>query len=288
MTTNSTNELDILIDCLVTSIADTTGQAINDKLADLVNLQGVDLNALTAQVAALNAALASNTEGDQLTAQAILAQLAALDSRLDSVEALTPVVASLQTAVAGLQAGLAAEVLARQQSDDALQASITALTAQIDTLSQQVSTVVNNPGGEGCDCAALNAAIAAHATALAGLEASDAAQQTLLTALAGRIEALEVSAAGIAAAQAAATAAATAAAAAAASAAAAQAAATNAQAEVDTLEGVVAGNAAAQATLNDTFVTKAMVSAVDCVVHGATFHNVLRGKMGLALGQAGG
>ena len=288
MTTSSTNQFDILIDCLVTSIADSTGEASTDKLADLVNLQGIDLNALQAQVAALNAALASNTSGDQLTAQSILSQLGALDSRLDSSEAVIPQLGTLAAAVSALQAGLAAEQARAEAAEAGLQAAIDAHQAAIDSLSASIVAIQNGGNQEACDCAALTAAIAAQATAIAGLEASDAAQSVQLAALATRVEALEVAAAGIAQAQAAAQAAAAAAAAAAASAAAAQAAAAGAQAEVDALEAVVAANAASQSTINNTFVTKVEISGVDCAVHGATYRNVLRGKMGLALGQSNG
>jgi hypothetical protein len=50
----------------------------------------------------------------------------------------------------------------------------------------------------------------------------------------------------------------------------------------------VAANAAGQSVINNTFITKVEVGNVNCADHGVTFRNVLRGKMGLALGQSNG
>lgn len=280
------NDLTVLINCLASTFGDEVGQALNEKIDNLVAMQDIDINALQAQLAALNAALASNTEGDTLTAQSILAQLAALDSRLDVLESATAV-AQLQAAVAALQASAAAEAAARAAADAQLQSNIDSIQTALDSLVQQVTTIQNNQtGNPECDCVALNAAIAEQATAIANLQGVDAAQAAQIAALQATVQSLSTNSAAIAAAQAAADAAAAAAAQAAASAAAAQATATAAGTAAATAQATAdAAAAAAAGAVTNINNLKIEIQNVDCAVVGNSFRQALRGRL---FGQAGG
>jgi chromosome segregation ATPase len=181
------------LECLIEGIGQQTGEAIRTEINNLLAMPNVDLSALQAAIAAIQSLLDSDpsTEGFQ-TGQNIITQLVALGNRLDALENST-VVAQLQVLVGNINTALAAEVADRIAGDDALQASITALTAQIDTLSQQVASVVNNPGGEGCDCAAIAAQITALETTIGTLTGTDAAQAAQIATLQGQVAALSAS-----------------------------------------------------------------------------------------------
>lgn len=181
------------LECLIEGIGAQTGEAIRTEINNLLGMPNVDLQALQSAIAAIQSLLDSDpsTEGFQ-TGQNIITQLVALGNRLDALENST-VVAQLQVLVNSLSTGLAAEVADRTAADDALQASIATLTAQIDTLSQQVSSVVNNPGGEGCDCAAIAAQITALETTIGNLTGTDSAQAAQIATLQGQVAALSAS-----------------------------------------------------------------------------------------------
>ena len=181
------------LECLIEGIGAQTGEAIRTEINNLLGMPNVDLQALQSAIAAIQSLLDSDpsTEGFQ-TGQNIITQLVALGNRLDALENST-VVAQLQVLVNSLSTGLAAEVADRTVADDALQASIATLTAQIDTLSQQVSSVVNNPGGEGCDCAAIAAQITALETTIGNLTGTDSAQAAQIATLQGQVAALSAS-----------------------------------------------------------------------------------------------
>jgi trimeric autotransporter adhesin len=280
------NDLSLLVNCVATTFGDEVGQAINEKLDNLIAMQDIDINALQAQLAALNAALASNTSGDTLTAQSILSQLAALDSRLDVLET-DGAVAALQATVATLQAGAAAELAARTAADAQLQSNIDGIQTALDSLVQQVTVIQNSQtGNPECDCVALTAAIAEQATAIANLQGVDAAQAAQIAALQATVQTLSTNSAQIAQAQADAAAALSAANAAAASAAAAQATATaagvtaaGAQASADAAATAAAG---AVTQINN---LKLEIGSIDCAVVGSSFRTALRGRL---FGLAGG
>jgi hypothetical protein len=291
MATTYNDELNTLINCISVTFGDEIGQAVQEKFDQVLALQGADINAISAQIAQLNALLASNTEGDQLTAQSILAQLAALDNRLDVLEGSTAVT-DLTAVVNALQVALTGETAARTAGDAALRSDLETLEAAVATLTQQVVTIQNEgTGGSGgdCDCVALTAAIADLNNKVTNLEASDAQQSVRITALQEAVAGLSVSAAAISAAQAAADAASAAAAQAAAAAAAAQATANNAAGVAAANGAAIAALEAANAAAHDTFITVDMIKAVDCVVHGQSFRTALRGRLfGLAGGNGQG
>lgn len=283
------NELSVLINCLATTFGDEVGQAINDKIAEVVSLGQVDIVALQAQISQLNALLASNTEGDVLTAQSILTQLAALDSRLNALEGSTAL-AQLQATVAQIQAAQAAEATSRSDADAVLQSNIDSIQTALDSLVQQVTVIqntqTNNPE---CDCVALTAAIAEQATAIANLQGVDAAQAAQIAALQATVQSLSTNAAQIAQAQADAAAALAAAQAAAASAAAAQATATAAGVTAAGAQSAAdaAAAAAAGAVTNITNL-KLEIQNIDCAVVGLNLRNAMRGRLfGLAGGNGG-
>jgi trimeric autotransporter adhesin len=280
MSTTYNEELTVLVNCIATTFGDEVGQAINDRITQLIDLQEVDVLALQAQLSALNAALSSNTEGDQLTAQSILTQLAALDSRLDVLEGSTAV-AQLQAAVSAIQASAVAEATARETADAANAAALASLQNALDSLTTQVTTIVNEGtgGGAACDCVAITADLAAHATALANLQASDAQQGSQITSLQAAVQTLQGQVAGIAAAQAAADAASATAQTALAQASAAQAAA---QAAATAAAAASAAAAAAQATADsagasgDTLMVE--IKNINCANLGASFRQALRAR----------
>lgn len=181
------------LECLIEGIGAQTGEAIRTEINNLLAMPNVDLTALQSAIAAIQSLLDSDpgTEGFQ-TGQNIITQLVSLGNRLDALENST-VVAQLQVLVGNINTALAAEVADRIAGDDALQASITSLTAQIDTLSQQVASVVNNPGGEGCDCAAIAAQITALETTIGNLTGTDSAQAAQIATLQGQVAALSAS-----------------------------------------------------------------------------------------------
>lgn len=279
------NDLTVLINCLATTFGDEVGQAVNEKITELLALGQIDIVALQGQLTALNAALASNTEGDVLTAQSILTQLAALDSRLDVLEGSTAV-AQLQATVASLQAAQAAAQQAAQDADAALQNNINGIQSALDALALQVTTIQNQTGGAECDCVALTAAIADQANAIANLQGVDAAQAAQIAALQTQVAALSVAGAQVAQAAADAAAALSAAQAAAASAAAAQATATAAAVSAASAQAAAdaAATSAAGAVTNINNL-KIEIQNVDCAIVGANFRTAMRGRL---FGQAGG
>lgn len=279
-------DLTVLINCLATTFGDEVGLAVQEKFDQLLALESTDINALSAQLAQLNALLASNTEGDVLTAQSILSQLAALDSRLDVLEGSTAV-AQLQATVAALQASTAASVASLTDADTALAAQISAAQTALDALTQQVITIQNNQtGAPECDCVALTAAIADQATAIANLQASDASQAVQIAALQSTVSSLSTSAAAITAASAAAAQAIADAAAAQATASAAQSAAQAAATAAATAQAAAdaAATAASGANVHINNL-KLEIQNIDCAVVGASFRTAMRGRM---FGQAGG
>ena len=181
------------LECLIEGIGAQTGEAIRTEINNLLGMPNVNLQALQASIAAIQGLLDSDptTEGFQ-TGQNIITQLVALGNRLDALENST-VVAQLQVLVNSIGTQLAAEVTARQEADEALLARIQTLTAQYDNLSQQVSTVVNNPSGEGCDCAAIAAQISALETTIGNLTGTDSAQAAQIATLQGQAAALAAS-----------------------------------------------------------------------------------------------
>jgi chromosome segregation ATPase len=293
MSAHINQEVEILFQCIATTFGDEIGQAVNEKIAAVLAIEGVDVAALQAQIATLNQLLASNTSGDTNAVQNILSALAGLSTRVDSLEGSTAV-ATLQAAVAALQAQLATETQDRQDADAAINANVATLQTQVDNLSTSLVSIQaaidqQSNGGGACDCAAIAASIASLSTSVANLEANDADQTVKITALQAAVEALSVQAAGIAsavavaqAAQAAAQAAAIAAAAAQATASGAATAAAAAGAAAD------AAQASAAAAAADVEAVKAAIRGVNCVIVGSTFRTALRGRMGLALGQSNG
>ena len=181
------------LECLIEGIGAQTGEAIRTEINNLLGMPNVDLQALQAAIAQIQALLDADpgTAGFQ-TGQNIITQLVALGNRLDALENST-VVAQLQVLVGQINAGLAAEVTARQEGDAALLSQLQALSAQYDALSQQVSSVVNNPGGAGCDCAAIAAQITALETTIGNLTGTDSAQAAQIATLQGQVAALSAS-----------------------------------------------------------------------------------------------
>lgn len=183
------------LECLLEGIGAQTGEAIRTEINNLLGMPNVDLQALQAAIAQIQALLDADpgTAGFQ-TGQNIITQLVALGNRLDALENST-VVAQLQVLVNSINAGLAAEVTARQEGDAALLSQLQALSNQYDTLSQQVSTVVNNPSG-GCDCTAIAASLTALETAVSNLQGVDSAQAAQIATLQTQVATLSASLAG--------------------------------------------------------------------------------------------
>lgn len=178
------------LECLIEGLGQQTGEAIKTEINALLGMPNVDLQALQETVAAIQGLVDAdpNAPGFQV-GQNIVAQLIALGSRIDALEAST-VVAQLQVLVNSINAALAAEVVARAEGDAALQAGLDALSAQYDSLSQQVTTIINNPPGETCDCEAIAAQITALETAVGGLTGTDAAQAAQIATLQSQVAAL--------------------------------------------------------------------------------------------------
>jgi len=281
-------ELNTLIQCIATSFGDEVGQAVNEKIAAVLQIEGVDIANIQAQLATLSSLLADNTSGDATAVQNILSALSTLGARVDTLEGSTAV-ASLQATVAALQAQLAAETQSRQDADGSAAAALSTLQTQVDSLSNTLVTIQGSIGQNqnACDCAALTASIAELSTAVTNLQASDASTATQVQALQDSIVTLTTQAAGIAAAQATADAAASTAQAALAAAGAAQSTATAAAAAAAAAQATADGAASsASANQADIEAVKAAIRGVNCVVVGATFRGALRGRMGLALGQS--
>jgi chromosome segregation ATPase len=184
------------LECLIEGIGQQTGEAIRTEINNLLGMPNVDLQALQAAIAAIQSLLDSdpNTEGFQ-TGQNIITQLVALSNRLDALENST-VVAQLQVLVNNINTALAAETAAREAGDAALQAALDALSAQYTTLNQQVTSIINNPGGEGCDCEAIAAQITALETSIGNLQGVDAAQAAQIATLQTQVATLSASLAG--------------------------------------------------------------------------------------------
>lgn len=172
-------EIQNMLVCLVQNIAADVGGEIKDlrdQLAVLAGMPAVDLTEINAKLATLQSLLDAdpNTEGFQ-TAQNLINTLTGLTTR----------VAALEDA-AGVAAG----------SISTLEGQVSALEGQI---SQIQSSIANGTGGDpACDCAALEASLAAAQTALSNLVATDAAQASQIADLQSRIAAAEAGAGAVA------------------------------------------------------------------------------------------
>jgi chromosome segregation ATPase len=277
------DDLASLVACLASTFGDEVGQAVNEKVNSVLALEGVDIAAVQAQITTLNNLLSANTSGDAASAQSILAAITAIGARVTTLEGSTAV-ADLTAVVAGLQTTLATETQNRLDSESSLQANINSVQSNVDQLTQSLVSIQNAidaGGSNACDCAALTSAIATQATAIANLQASDAATATQIAALQTAIEGLTTAAAGIAAAQATADAAS----------ATAQTALANAAAATATANAANAAAAAATAAVAELdsrnehehghFVTKAEVMDINCAAIGAVFRGAMRSRMGL-------
>ena len=265
-----------LFGCIATQFGTATGEAIQAAINELIAMPSVDVSALTAAVAQIQALLDADegTEGFQL-AQNIVTTLTNLTSRVTTLEN-SDVVAQLQSMVNSLGTDLANETNRAQSAEANLQDQIDALTSDLAALEAVVAAL---PAAS-CDCAALQAQITANGTAITNLQATDAAIAIQIAAIQASIDSLSAQ---VTTASAAAAAATTAAAAAATVAGAAQTA-------VDTLSGTVAAldaREAAATTAAGTRLTaledfKAEVLAVDCSALRTLFIN------GIGLGRLGG
>jgi trimeric autotransporter adhesin len=270
------DDLASLVACLASTFGDEVGLAVNEKVNSVLALEGVDIAAVQAQIATLNSLLAANTSGDAASAQSILAAITSIGSRVTALEGSTAV-ADLTAVVTGLQAALAAETQNRLDSESALQTNVDQLSQSLVSIQNAIDAGTSSA----CDCAALTTAIAAQATAITNLQASDASTATQVAALQTAIEALSTSAAGVAAAQATADAAAATAQAALASAAAATATANAAAASAAAAAAAVAELDARNEHEHGHFVTKAEVMDINCAAIGAVFRTAMRSRMGL-------
>ena len=189
-----------LFGCIATQFGTATGEAIQTAINELIAMPSVDVSALTAAVAQIQALLDADegTEGFQL-GQNIVTALTNLTSRVTTLEN-SDVVAQLQSMVNSLGTDLANETNRAQAAEANLQGQIDALTSDLAALE---ATVASLPAAS-CDCAALQAQITANATAITNLQASDAAIAIQITALQDSIAALtaQVTAASAAAAEA--------------------------------------------------------------------------------------
>jgi chromosome segregation ATPase len=270
------DDLHVLITCLATTFGDEVGQAVQEKFNSLIQLEGIDVAALQAQINALNNILNNSTEA--ATVQSILTQLAAFGTRLNTLESSTAV-ADLAVVVASAQAAIAAETARAQAAEAALAASITTINTTLGDLAAEITALQNAPQPQACDCAALTASIAAQATQIANLQAVDSATAAQIAALQSSVEALHGQAAAIAAAQATADAASAAAAAAATQAASAAASAAAANAGVTSLTAAVAQLTTDNNAAHNTFVTKVEIQNIDCVLVGQAFRGAMRNRM---------
>ena len=281
MTTPYNGELSVLVNCIATTFGDEIGSAVQDKFDQIFALEAADVNAISAQIAQLNALLASNTAGDVLTAQSILTQLASLDSRIDVLEGSTEV-ADLTLVVTALQAALAGEIASRADAEAALQGNINTIQSALDALSAQVISIVNDTtnNGPACDCVALTAAIADQATAIANLQSVDASSAVQIAALQAAVAGLATSGASVAAAQAAADAAQataqTALAAASAAGAVAASAATAAAGAQTTADTALAAANSAGTEIGGLLIE---IKNINCASVGQSFRSAMRGRM---------
>lgn len=165
-------EIQNLLVCLVQNIAADVGGEIKDlrdQLSVLAGMPAVDLTEINAKLATLQSLLDAdpNTEGFQ-TAQNLINTLTGLTTRVASLE-------DASTAAAG--------------SISTLEGQVAALEGQI---SQIQSSIANGTGGDpACDCAALEASLAAAQTALSNLTATDVAQASQIADLQARVAAAE-------------------------------------------------------------------------------------------------
>ncbi|CAB4127542.1 hypothetical protein UFOVP92_28 [uncultured Caudovirales phage] len=279
------DDLSSLISCLATTFGDEVGQAVNEKITAVLQLEGVDIAAVTAQIATLNSLMQSGNASDAATAQAIVSQLTSLSSRITSLESSTAV-AQLTAAVAAIQDAVAVETAARVAADAANAAAIASVAASVTTLQTTIATleasVASGGGSGGCDCTAINTSIAQVVSDVTALKASDASQATAIADLTTRIQALEVKSADIATAIAAA-------AAAAAKADAASAKADTASAKADAAKAAADAAKAAVKELDDRneeqhghFIHKNEIKDIDCVAIGHAFRAAMRSKMNLS------
>jgi hypothetical protein len=195
------NDLTQLMQCMATTFGQKTGAAIKTEVARVIGLEQVDTAAITAAVNAIQALLDENgnsADGIQL-GQNIIARLTSLSGRLDSLENSTAL-SQLTVIVNGIDAALTAETARAQAAEAALAADLAAVEANVTTLQDQVAalqTSYNND--QDCDCAAIAAALAANATAIANLQASDSSTAVQIAAAQAAIEAMQVSVASVAA-----------------------------------------------------------------------------------------
>lgn len=128
-----------------------TGEAIQTAINELIAMPSVDVSALTAAVAQIQAPLDADegTEGFQL-GQNIVTALTNLTSRVTTLEN-SDVVAQLQSMVNSLGTDLANETNCAQAAEANLQGQIDALTSDLAALEAVVAALPT----ASCECAAL-------------------------------------------------------------------------------------------------------------------------------------
>lgn len=283
-------ELNNLFVCLSGAFGDEIGSAVTEKINAVLQIEGVDVAALQAQINTLNDLLSNNTSGDASTAAAITAAIAGLTTRVTALEGSTAV-ADLTAVVTALQTALTNEAAERQAADAAHSADIATVQQAVDSLSQSLVTIQATLGqqGAGCDCVAINDSLASIGTQLSNLTSTDTAQASQIADLQTAVAALTSQAAGIAAAQAAADAAAAqAAAAVAAATAAGQTAAAAGQAAATAQASADAAAAAGVVNAADIEAVKAAIRGVNCVSITANFRTHMRQALGLTTSLGGG
>jgi chromosome segregation ATPase len=175
------NDLKQLLQCVADSFGKETGALIKAQVAEALGVESVDVAQLNAQIAAIQAALTPNTQGQADVAANLLAALTALTTRVSTLEG-SQAVAELTAVVATLNDGLAAET----QRAIAAEAAIDAKIAQINITLTEVNNVlqtVENGSSTGCDCPAINTQLAEIANDLSNLKANDASQSQKITDL---------------------------------------------------------------------------------------------------------
>ena len=277
MTQPYSNDLTVLVNCLATTFGDEVGQAVQDKFDQVLALEAVDINRITGQIAQLNALLAANTTSDSVTAASILSQLHTIDGRLDNIEGSTAV-ANLTAVVAALTASLTAETASRVAGDENLQNEINAIRSTVEGLSQQLVALENGGSttNNTCDCPAIMSQLAAQTTALANLQAYDAATAIQITSLQATVQGLHTS---VLAAQAAADAAAATAQSALTAAAAAAAAAAKVASDLAALTALQTTRDHDNQEAHDTFITKVEIQNINCVAVGHSMRVAMRARM---------
>ena len=182
----------ILNTTLLAYTTEVVKPGIDKAIADYMGLDEAKLNAVKANVEALDALLQANTDGDAITAANIVANIAAIQSQIQSLD--VRVVSNLADITAALEShksAYAAKVVEIEARIDGLVSGASAIDTRVSSLEAAVAAIQSTPTPT-VDLTPINTAIATINGDIGTLQAADQFQLAEIDGLKTRVASLEV------------------------------------------------------------------------------------------------